>query len=123
MIDPETRRKAKEIGVPGLVDIMDIVDTDPSYAALSFDDKMRIVVDHVHAEMHRKKVESLIRSAKLRFPHADISNIIYEDRPISRDLVNQLGTSQFVANATDVILEGFTGTGKSHLACALAKQA
>ncbi|MGN8690490.1 ATP-binding protein [Atopobiaceae bacterium HCP3S3_F7] len=31
-------------------------------------------------------------------------------------------TSQFVANATDVILEGFTGTGKSHLACALGKQ-
>lgn len=123
MLDPETRRKAKEIGAPGLVDIMEIVGSDPSYAALSFDEKMRIVVDHVHSEMHRRRVDSLIKSAKLRFPHADISNIIYEGRPLSRDLVNQLGTSQFVANATDVILEGFTGTGKSHLACALAKQA
>lgn len=123
MLDPETRRKAKEIGAPGLVDIVEIVGSDPSYAALSFDEKMRIVVDHVHSEMRRRTVESLIKSAKLRFPHADISNVIYDGRPISRDLVNQLGTSQFVASATDVILEGFTGTGKSHLACALAKQA
>ena len=46
-----------------------------------------------------------------------------EGRPLSRDLVCELGTAQFVANATDVIIEGFTGTGKSHLACAIAKQA
>lgn len=37
--------------------------------------------------------------------------------------MRELGTAQFVANATDVIIEGFTGTGKSHLACAIAKQA
>lgn len=61
--------------------------------------------------------------AKLRFPRADIAGITYEGRPISRDLVNQLGASRFVANATDVVPEGFTGTGKSHLTCALAKQA
>lgn len=73
--------------------------------------------------MGRKQVESLLKSAKLRLPQADISNIVYENRPLSRELVNQLGTTQFVASATDVILEGFTGTGKSHLACALGKQA
>ena len=65
----------------------------------------------------------LIRNAHFRLPQVDISDIDYDGRPISRDLVNELGTSQFVANATDVILEGFTGTGKRHLACALGKQA
>lgn len=34
-----------------------------------------------------------------------------------------MGIAQFVVNATDVIIEGFTGTGKSHLACTIAKQA
>lgn len=122
-MDPETRRKAREIGAPGLVDVLDMLGNDPSYASLTADERTKIVVDHVHSEIARLRVESLIRSARLRFPGADISNIVYEGRPLSRDMINRLGTSQFVSNATDVILEGFTGTGKSHLACALAKQA
>lgn len=123
MLDPETRRKVRELKVPGLLDAIDMVGTDDSYAALSFEDKVKVLVDYSYQEAMNAKVERLIRQAHLRLPQADISNIDYEGRPISRDLVLELGTSQFVSAATDVILEGFTGTGKSHLACALGKQA
>ena len=123
MLDPETRRKVRELKVPGLLDAIDMVGTDDSYAALSFEDKVKVLVDYAYQEATNAKVERLIRQAHLRLPQADISNIDYEGRPISRDLVLELGTSQFVSAATDVILEGFTGTGKSHLACALGKQA
>ena len=69
-------------------------------------------------------VERLIKGARLRFPHADISNIVYEGRPLSRDLVRELGTAQFVETPRMCIIEGFTvDPGKSHLACAIAKQA
>ena len=77
MVDAETKRKARELGVAGLAEIVESVSEDPSYAALTFDEKMKIVIDHAHAEMGRKQVESLLKSAKLRFPQADISNIIY----------------------------------------------
>lgn len=123
MLDPETRRKVRELKVPGLLDAIDMVGTDDSYAALSFEDKVKVLVDYAYQEATNAKVDRLIRQAHLRLPQADISNIDYEGRPISRDLVLELGTSQFVSAATDVILEGFTGTGKSHLACALGKQA
>ena len=123
MLDPETRRKVRELKVPGLLDAIDMVGGDESYAPLSFEDKVKVLVDYSYQEAMNAKVEGLIRRAHLRLPQADISNIDYDGRPISRDLVLELGTSQFVATATDVILEGFTGTGKSHLACALGKQA
>ena len=123
MLDPETRRKVRELKVPGLLDAIDMVGGDDSYAPLSFEDKVKVLVDYSYQEAMNAKVEGLIRRAHLRLPQADISNIDYDGRPISRDLVLELGTSQFVATATDVILEGFTGTGKSHLACALGKQA
>lgn len=123
MLDPETRRKARELKVPGLLDAIDMVGADDSYAQLSFEDKVKVIVDYSYQEAMNSKVERLIRQAHLRLPQADISDIDYEGRPISRDLVLELGTSQFVSTATDVILEGFTGTGKSHLACAIAKQA
>ena len=56
-------------------------------------------------------MERLIKGAHLRFPQADLSSVVYEGRPLRRDLINELGTTQFVSNATDIILEGFTGTG------------
>ena len=65
----------------------------------------------------------LIARAHLRLPQADVSNIIYDGRPLDRQLVCNLATARFVDSATDVVLEGVTGTGKTHLACALGKQA
>ena len=123
MIDPETKRKCRELGAPGLAEAIEMVDGDRSYAELPFDDRIRIVVDYAYQDMTDKKVASLIRAAHLRLPEADISNIDYEGRPLSRDLVLSLGTSQFVSTATDVLPRGYAGTGKSHLACALGKQA
>jgi len=111
MLDPETKRKARELAIPGFLDAVELVASDPSYAGLAFDDKMKVVVDYSYQEKLNAQVTRLIRNARFRFPQADISNIDYDGRPISRSLVAELGTSQFVANATDVILEGFTGTG------------
>lgn len=122
-MDAETKRRAREFGVAGLAGVIGSVSDDQSYAAPTFDGGMRMVIDHAHAETGGKRVESPLKSAKLRFPQSGMSNIVYESRPLSRDLGNHLGTTQFVAGATDVISEVFTGTGKSHLARALGKQA
>ena len=123
MLDPETKRKVRELNVIGLLDAIELVGNDLSYASLSFEEKIKVIIDYSYQEKQNSQVARLLRNAHLRFPHADISNIDYDGRPIARETINELGTCQFVANATDVILEGFTGTGKSHLACALGKQA
>ena len=123
MLDPETRRKARELKVPGFLDAIEMLSADDSYAALSFEDKIKVLIDYSYQEATNAKVAGLIKRAHLRLPTADIAHIDYEGRPLNRELILQLGTSQFVNKATDVILEGFTGTGKSYLACAIAKQA
>lgn len=122
MIDPETMRKARELKVAGLADALEMVTGDPSYVGISVAEGLKLVVDYAWEAANQKSVASLIKGARLRLPEADLSNIDYEGR-LDRDVVLALGTSQFVATATDVTLQGFAGTGKSHLACALAKQA
>ena len=123
MLDPDTKRKIREMGVPGMVDAIDMLAADTSYIDLSFDEKMKVVVDYAYQQRCNEHVTRLIRNAHFRLPQADISSIDYDGRPLDRDMVHELGTAQFVVNATDIILEGFTGTGKSFLACALGKQA
>ena len=123
MLDPETKRKIRELRIPGMIEAVEMLDADPAFVALSFDDRLRIVIDHCHQEMENAQVARLLRNARLRLPQADVTNIDYDGRPLDCALIAELATTRFVSRATDVIIEGFTGTGKRHLACALGKQA
>ena len=65
----------------------------------------------------------LINQAKFRFKDADGNSIIYENRSLDRKQVLELLTCQFMDTFTNVILVGFTGSGKTYLACAIGKAA
>lgn len=123
MLDPETRRKARELGVPGLVDIMETLTEDRSYDGVTVGEAMQLLVDHVWQEAEARKVAGLIKNARFRLPQADIADIRYEGRKIDRSQVLRLGTAKFVESATDVIIQGATGSGKTFAGCALGKQA
>lgn len=68
MLDPETKRKARELGVPGFVEALDIIESDPSYTELPFKDKMKVIIDYAYQESQNKLVARLIKNAHLRFP-------------------------------------------------------
>lgn len=123
MIDQETRRKLRLIGVPEAVEALDMMDRDPSHATMGFDDRVRVVADYVFQEKENASVKRLLQRAHLRIQGADISAVIYDGRPLTRELVGGLGTCQFTETHKDVVVVGYTGTGKTYLACALAKQA
>ena len=46
-----------------------------------------------------------------------------DERGLDRQLLTQLGTCSFVGRQQNVVLQGFTGSGKSYLGCAVAKRA
>lgn len=55
--------------------------------------------------------------------NANINDICYVDRGLYRQIIMELSNCQFVDANANVIFHGFTGTGKSYLACVLGKQA
>ena len=109
MLDPETKRKIRELRIPGMIEAVEMLDADPAFAPLTFDDRLRMVIDHCHQEMENAQVARLLRNAHLRLPQADVTNIDYDGRPLDRTLITELATTQFVSRATDVIIEGFPG--------------
>lgn len=46
----------------------------------------------------------------------------YEGRDLNRNIVLGLGTCGFITSRTNLIINGFTGSGKTHLACAIGKE-
>jgi DNA replication protein DnaC len=55
-----------------------------------------------------------------RFPiHRDLIGIVWEETPLSKNILEQLATATFMDCAHNLILVGGTGTGKTHFASAL----
>lgn len=123
MINEETKRKLRELGIGETVAALEVQQSDRTFFSLSFDERFQMVVDYLYQEKYNGKIQRLIKHAKLRIPNADMTGVQYDGRQLNKSLLLELSTCQFVERSTNVVLQGFTGSGKTYLACALAKQA
>ena len=122
-IDAETKRKLREMGVPALADALESQDGGLTLG-IPFGERVKLAVDDAHATFTHAKVEGLIRRAGLRYPNADLRRLdLLEQRGLDRGVIAQLSTCTFIERQQNVVFQGFTGSGKSYLGSALAKQA
>ena len=83
----------------------------------------RIVADLLAAELHEKQARSIkyqITIAKLPLAK-DIDDFVFAGATVNEALVRDLAGGEFLAHQRNVVLVGGTGTGKTHLAIAIAR--
>ncbi|TJW12883.1 MAG: transposase [Mesorhizobium sp.] len=83
----------------------------------------RIVGDLLSAEIAEKRARSIkyqLTVAKLPIAK-DIEEFDFDGTPVNEVLIRDLANGTFVADQRNAVLIGGTGTGKSHLAIALAR--
>lgn len=83
----------------------------------------RVIGDFVAAEVAEKQARSIkyqITIAKLPLAK-DVDEFRFEGTPVNEALVRDLATGNFLAQQRNLVLVGGTGTGKTHLAIAVAR--
>ena len=83
----------------------------------------RIIGELLAAEIAEKQARSIkyqMTIAKLPLAK-DLDGFTFAETPINESLVRSLATGAFLAEQRNTVLVGGTGTGKSHLAMAIAR--
>jgi DNA replication protein DnaC len=83
----------------------------------------QVIGDFVTAEIAEKQARSIkYQIAVAKLPLAkDLEDFSFEATPINETLVRDLASGNFLAHQRNVVLVGGTGTGKTHLAIAIAR--
>jgi DNA replication protein DnaC len=84
----------------------------------------KILCDLLEAELAERQVRSIrYRMSLAKFPvDKDLDRFDFTVSPVNEMQVRHLYDGSFLSDHTNIIMVGGTGTGKSHLAIAIAKQ-
>ncbi len=95
----------------------------PDIEAMSFMDRLGLMVDHEEAVREDRRLARRLKTAKLRL-QACMADLDYRpSRGLDRRLMLHLATCQWIRRRQNVLITGPTGVGKSYVACALAHKA
>ena len=85
----------------------------------------KILLELLTAELAERRVRSIrYRMGQARFPvDKDLDQFDFSQSPVNEPQIRRLYEGNFLAETSNIILVGGTGSGKTHLAIAIARQA
>jgi DNA replication protein DnaC len=115
--------KLQKLKLSAMVDaLQEQIDT-PLNVILSFEERLGLLLDRELIARENRRIQHLLRSAKLR-QSAYIEDIIYSnDRELNKSNLLSLANLDFIKHKQNILITGPTGVGKSYLACAFGHQA
>ncbi len=89
--------------------------------ALSFEERLGLLVDREMTERENRRLTTRLRTAKLRISAAIEDIDFRQPRGLDKSLLMSLASNQWITEHHNVLIIGPTGVGKSYLACAFHK--
>jgi DNA replication protein DnaC len=97
--------------------------SDPDIMALSFEDRLGLIVDAEETERESRKFRGRLKAARMKESACAENVDLRHPRGLDRALLKQLGTAQWISEHRNVLIVGPTGVGKTYLACSLIHSA
>lgn len=124
MLMEHTMQTLKLLRLPGMAAGLEEQQASPAATALSFDERLSLLVDRERVWRENRRVSRLLREARLKSSQACLEDVRYGGgRKLDRALMAQLGSCQWIRSHQNLALTGATGCGKTWLACALGNAA
>lgn len=123
MLHHPTVDKLQALRFTGMLKALQEQQQLPDIDALSFEERLGLLVDREITEREDRRLQTRLRQAQLKH-QAAIEDIDYRSpRGLDKALMRQLSNCQWVKEGLNLIINGPTGVGKTWIACALAHKA
>src|SRR5687767_4813164 len=123
MLIEQTLEKMNAMKLSGMTESLKQQLGSSQHSALSFDERLGLMVDAEWDYREKRKLTGRLNAAKLRYA-ASLENVDFKHpRGLDRQVVLSLGNCGFVENRHNLVITGHTGLGKSYLACAFIERA
>jgi len=123
MLIQQTIERLHEMRLKGMAQALVAQSQQPDVLALSFEERLSLLVDQEWTYRRDRRLRRLLKEAKLRLP-ACIEDIDYRHpRGLDRAVIRSLANCEWIAAHQNVLITGPTGVGKTFIACALANAA
>src|SRR6187401_2509412 len=124
MLNEPTMEKLYEMRLSAMAEAWAAQQKDATIGALSFDERMALLVDAEHMARDNRRLRRLLKDAELRIPSACMEDVKASPaRGLEKVMVRQLGSCSWIGEHLNVLITGATGVGKSYLASALGQAA
>lgn len=96
----------------------------PANAALSFDDRLAMMVDAEWLAKANNRLQRFLREANLREPAASLEDLNFDPkRCLDKAVIARLADCVWIKEGRNLIVTGATGTGKTYLVSAFGNAA
>jgi len=119
MLTEPTMEKLRQMQLRGMVAALLSQSQDPEAQALSFEERLGLLVDEEWTQRRNRALARLLREARLRLPACPEDLDYSPARGLDRALMRSLVACGFVREHQNILISGATGTGKTYVACAL----
>jgi DNA replication protein DnaC len=119
-----TIQKLIEMHLSAMADAFRIQEQDPKITALSFEERLGLLVDIEYSSRKNNRLKRLIKDAGFDQPDAHVAAIDYlSGRKLNKDLILRLASCNYISDYRNIFITGATGSGKTYMACAFGIEA
>jgi DNA replication protein DnaC len=123
MLRTPTLDKLRDLNLMGMARAFQEQTERPDYQALTFEERLGLMVDVEMEERENRRLFRYLKSARLR-DNACVEDInFHTPRGLQRAQILELAECRWIGAHQNVLVTGKTGVGKTFIACALAQAA
>ena len=123
MLTNPTIEILKSLKQHGMIEALEEQQQTPAVQALSFEERIALIVDRERLYRDNQRRSRLLRGAHLKVSEASIEDISYKAaRGLDKRQIATLATGEWIRRSQNILITGATGTGKTWISCALAQQ-
>jgi len=119
MLTNPTLETLKTLKLQGMLEALEEQQQTPGIQALSFEERIALLVDRERIHRDNQRRTRLLRGARLKVAEASLEDINYKAaRGLDKRQITTLATGEWIRRAQNLLITGATGSGKTWIACA-----